>query len=359
VGAALLPTGVTTSIAGVSSNLKWIVMVIVVGCASILPAAAQATLVFDRNPSKPSVWVAQNNGSGARLVAPGSLPRISPDGSTIAYMSAFTAGTYNPSLMVVPANGSAPPRLLTANWRSSYDFAWSPDSHTILTVVGPELGAQSLVSIEVATGAQRTIAKGFFNGVSFAPSGNQFVYARSATESFQSIDVYRASLSGGTPLPITKDKRSLSPLWGPTGQIVFVKRLEAKRRLYGPKNELYLMRPNGAGVRRLTHTAVPQLLQGLTPTAWSANGSRLLAEFTGEDTTYAETVNPLTGAHRPVGKAVENGFVGTCLSANGRTILGSTGGFDPSPPHNVVAIPYGGGSARVLARNASDPDWND
>ncbi|MGA9875073.1 MAG: hypothetical protein WBQ21_04620 [Solirubrobacteraceae bacterium] len=342
-----------------SSNLKWIVTVIAVGFAGILPAAAQATLVFDRNPSKQSVWVAQNNGSGARLVAPGSVPRISPDGSTIAYVSASSGGsTYSPSLMVVPANGGASPRLLAANWRSPYDFAWSPDSRTILTVVGPELGAQSLVSIEVATGAQRTIAKGYFSGVSFSPSGNQFVYGRSTSETLQSTDVYLASLSGGMPLAITKDKRSLSPLWGPTGQIVFVKRLEAKRRLYGPKNELYLMRPNGAGVRRLTHTAVPQLLQGLTPTAWSANGSSLLAEFTGEDTTYAETVNPLTGAHRPVGKAVENGFVGTCLSANGRTILATTGGFDPSPPHNIVAIPYGGGPARVLVRNASEPDWN-
>jgi Tol biopolymer transport system component len=344
----------------VSRDLKWIVVVVVVLVASILPAAAQATLVFDRNPFKPSVWVAQDNGAGARLVAPGSLPRISLDGSTIAYMSVGSGSTYSPSLMVVPANGSAPPRLLAANWRGPYDFSWSPDSRTILTVVGPEIGAQSLVSIEVATGTRRTIANGYFNGVSFAPDGNQFVYGRSTTEAFLShSDVYRASLSGGTPLRITKDQRSLSPLWGPTGQIVFVKHLEAKRRRYGPKNELYLMSAGGGGVRRLTHTVVPQLLQGLTPTAWSANGSRLLAEFTGQDTTYAETVNALTGAHRPVGKAVENGFVGTCLSANGRTILGSTGGFDPSPPHNVVTIPYGGGPIRVLARGASEPDWND
>ena len=343
-----------------SGKLKWIVALAAVAVTGALPAGAQATLVFDRNPLKPSIWVAQDNGSGARLLAPGSLPRISPDGSMIAYVSPFTTGTYDPSLMVVPANGSAPPRLLAAGWHEPYSFAWSPDSQTIVTAVGPELGAQSLVSIEVATGTQHTIAKGFFNGVSFAPAGGRFVYGRSSTESYPpNSDIYSASLAGGAPSQITRDGRSLSPLWGPTGQIVFVKLLEAKRRLYGPKNELYLMRPSGGGVRRLTHTAVPQLLAGLTPTAWSANGTRLLAEFTGQDTTYAETVNPFTGAHRPVGKAAENGFVGACLSANGATILGSTGGFDPSPPHNVVAVPYRGGPVRVLARKASDPDWND
>lgn len=343
-----------------AAKLKWISVLAAVAALGVLPAVAHATLVFTRNPLKQSVWVAHNDGSGAHSLAAGSQPRISPDGSTIAYMSASIPGNaYDPSLMVVPTNGSAPPRLLATGWRNSYSFAWSPDSRTIVTVLGPELGAQRLVAIEVSSGAQRTIATGYFNGVSFAPTGGLFVYGRSSTERFpSSSDIYRASLAGGVPLRITSDHRSLSPLWGPMGQIVFVKLLDAKRRRYGPKNELYLMRPNGGRVRRLTHTVVPQLLSGLTPTAWSANGSRLLAEFGGQDTSYAETVNPVTGAHKPVGRASEIGFVGACLSADGSTILAATGGFDPSSPHNIVAIPYRGGPARVLARNASEPDWN-
>ena len=39
------------------------------------------------------------------------------------------------------------------------------------------------------------------------------------------------------------------------------------------------MNPNGTGEKRLTHTKVGQLLLGLFPTAWSANGKQLLAEF--------------------------------------------------------------------------------
>ena len=68
------------------------------------------------------------------------------------------------------------------------------------------------------------------------------------------------------------------------------------------------MNPAGKQVRRLTHTNVDPLLQGLYPTAWSANGKRLLAEFDGQDTTYAVTVNPQTGAQRPLIEATEQGF---------------------------------------------------
>ena len=50
--------------------------------------------------------------------------------------------------------------------------------------------------------------------------------------------------------------------------------------------------------------------------------------------------------------------MGTDLTADGSTILGATGGYEPSTKHDVVAIPYGGGAATVLARNALEPDWN-
>jgi Tol biopolymer transport system component len=327
---------------------------------ALLPAQASATLVYSKNPNHASVWIAADDGSGARRLASGSAPRISPDGRTVAFMVVGDARAYRPDLMVVPVDGSAPPRLLAKGWRDSFSFAWSPDSRTIATIVGPELGARRLALIDVATATQRTVARGAFAGLSFSPAGDQLVYSRDAKPDRYPphSDVYRAAIAGGAPVRLTRDRRSLSPLWGPTGKIVFVRLVDAKRRKYGPKNELYLMGADGSGVRRLTKTRVGQLLQGLTPTAWSADGTRLLAEFGGQDTSYAEIVNPATGAHRPVVKAVENGLVGADISADGSTILGATGGFEPSAKHDVVAIPSGGGTATVLARNAFEPDWN-
>lgn len=332
----------------------------------IAPATSQATLAFTRNPLSPTVYVAKDDGSGARKIGPGSSPRVSPNGQTVAFYRSGQ-GKQPPKLMVVPASGGTP-RELASGWQESFVFAWAPDSTAVAVQLGPEIGVRRLTWIDVATGTQQTIAHGYFGGVSFAPQGNlQLVYSMSASESFPPrSDVYRIDLlpPGATsvaavePRRLTNDHRSVDPLWGPNERIVFVKRLGEKSRKYGPKNDLFLMNPNGAKVKRLTHTKVAPLLSGLSPTEWSASGKQLLAEFGGQDTTYAVTVNPKTGAERALTKEREVGFVGTALSRNGKLVLGSIGGFEPGPGHEVVSIPYKGGKPRVLANNASEPDWS-
>ncbi len=338
--------------------------------ALAVPSMAQATLVYVKNPSHPAVWAAADDGSGAHRLVAGSNPRVSPDGRVVALLHQGKGRKAQPELVLAPADGSAPASTLATGWREPSVFNWSPDSKSVVAVLGPELGPKRLVLIDTVTGAQRTVAQGYFSGVSFSPEPSlppghgrrmppRLVYARSGSERYPPrSDIFTASLAGGKPVQITKGGNSLDPLWGPNGKIVFVKLLGAKHRRYGPKNELYLMDPGGENVRRLTHTHVGPLLQGLSPTAWSADGTRLLAEFGGQDTSYAVTVDPQTGAQRPVAKAAERGLVGTALSADGSTILGATGGFEPGPGHDAVSIPYGGGGTTVLARNAFEPDWS-
>jgi Tol biopolymer transport system component len=330
------------------------------------PVSSQATLVFTRNPFNPAVYVANDNGSSARKVGSGSNPRVSPDGQTIVFYR-LGKGNQPADLMVTPAAGGAPKKLLS-NWQDPFVFAWSSDSSTIAVLRGPEVGKQRLVTVNLAGGQQHTIDQGYFSGVSFAPGGSeQLVYAKAPNENFPPrSDVYRIDVlpSGAVgvaaeePQQLTSDHRSLSPLWGPNEKIVFVKHLGEKSRKYGPKNDLFLMNPNGKGVKRLTHTKVGPLLSGLSPTAWSASGKQLLTEFGGQDTTYAVTVNPKTGAERALTKERETGFVGTALSRDGKSVLGSLGGFEPGPGHKVVSIPYKGGKPKVLANNASEADWS-
>ncbi len=348
------------------SRLRWVPALVLLTVLLAVPAMAQATLVFSRNPFSPTVWSAADNGSGKRQLASGSNPRVSPDGQIVAFLHQGKGRSARPELMSVPANGSAPVSSLATGWRETSTFAWSPDSASIVAVLGPELGAKRLVLIDTVTGAQQTIAHGFFSGVSFAPEGGQLVYSRAASENFPPrSDVYRYDIPAGEtlravqPVRLTRDGRSLDPLWGPNGKIVFVKQLGAKQRKYGPKNELYLMNPAGKQVRRLTHTRVGPLLQGLYPTAWSSNGKRLLAEFEGQDTTYAVTVNPQTGAQRPLIEATEQGFLGAGLSADGKFVLGKTMGFEPGPGTDVGVVPYGGGGVKVLAHNAFEPSWSE
>jgi hypothetical protein len=349
----------------ISPKSKLLLPLLALAVLLALPAAAQATLSYVRNPFHPAVFVANDDGSGARKLAGGSNPKVSPDGLSVAFL--HEGKNHAQELQVAPAAGG-PARTLLVGLREPFYLAWSSDSGTIAALKGPELGRRRLVLIDVLTGAQRVVAQGFFSGFGFSPDGSELVYAKADEEKYPPrSDVYRlqfvppgaVSVAAEKPVRLTHDHNSSDPLWGPTNKIVFVKTVEGNKRKYGPKNELFLMNPQGKGVKRLTHTKVDPLLQGLFPTAWSANGTRLLAEFEGQDTSYAVTVSPKTGAQRPLPKAEESGFVGTALSADGKTVLGYEGGFDPGNRHDVITIPYGGGKPTVLAKNASEPSWSD
>ena len=350
----------------VAARPRWIV-VLAVTALLVAPAVADATLTFVRSPLKPTVWVAADNGSAQRRIAPGSNPRVSPNGQIVAFLHQGEGRSAKPELMLAPADGSAPVSRLATGWREISSFDWSPDSASIAAVLGPELGPKRLALIDVVTGAQRTIARGFFSGVSFAPEGGRLVYGRARTEKFPPpSDVYlfdipipgAVNVAAPRPQQLTSDHRSLYPLWGPNDRIVFVRLLGGRQRRYGPKNELFLMDPNGKPIRRLTHTKVDPLTQGLYPQDWSQSGNQLLAEYEGQDTSYAVTVNPRTGAEHPLSKDPERGFVGTALSADGSTVLGFSGGFEPGLGHKVATIPYKGGPLTVLAKNAFEPDWS-
>jgi hypothetical protein len=340
-----------------TTKLKSLSVPLILATAAMLlvPAAAQATLVYTRNLFHPVVYAAQDNGKGQKKIGAGRSPKVSPNGQLIAFDREGKPG--HDELKLAAADGSGIETVLT-NLRNSFDVVFSPDSTTIAATQGPEVGSEKLVLIDVATGAVRTIASGYIYGVSFSPDSSEVVYGRASGEQYPPhTDVYRAAVAGGAPVAITHDHSSWYPLWGPQ-KIVFAKLLGAKKRKYGPKNDLFLMSSDGSGVKRLTHTKVDPLTQGLFPTAWSDCGNQLLTEFGGQDTSYAVTVNPKTGAEKVVGKPGDVGFVGTALSGDGTTILGFTGGFEPGPNHNVATAPYNGGKVKVLVKNAFEPDWS-
>jgi Tol biopolymer transport system component len=321
-----------------------------------LPAAAQASLTFVRNQFNPTVYVANDNGGAIKKVESGYSPHMSPDGASVAY---FHEGPGHAAELKLAPTSGGPGRTLMGGWRETFELAFSPNSEVIAALRGPELGKRKLVLITVATGAQKVIATGYFSGFDFSPEGNELVYAKANSERYPPrSDIFRVAAAGGKAVALTSDHKSEYPLWGPTGKIVFVKLLDADKRKYGPKNELYLMNEKGKQVKRLTHTSVDQLLQGLFPTAWSGDGKRILAEFGGQDTSYAVGVNAVTGGQKPIVKAAESGFVGTALSADGKTVLGYEGGFDPGNKHKVVTVPFTGGKAKLLVNNASEPDWS-
>lgn len=334
----------------------WLAVITAAGSLLAFPAGAQATLTYVKGVAHPAVYVARDDGSGAHRLGRGSNPRVSPDGRWVVFLH---EGPGHRQEMVAQAAAGGAPRTLMRGWRETSQFAFAPDSSTIAALRGPEIGKRTLVVVDLAAGTQRRVATGYFSGFGFSPDGTELVYARAKKEAFPlGSDLFRAPVAGGAAVRLTRDHRSQNPLWGPDGTIVFVKQMDAKKRRYGPKNDLFLMDSEGRHVRRLTHTKVGPLVLGLFPTEWSGDGTRLLCEFEGQDTTYAVAVDPSTGSERVLGGSTEQGFVGTAISRDGSTVLGAAGGFEPGLHHYVATIPFTGGRPTMLVDNAYEPDWS-
>src|SRR5215213_1474287 len=296
----------------------------------------------------PQVHVANADGSGAVGIGAGVDALISPDGASVAIVTPYTRrGT---SLVVRPAGGGGAARTLVRTGDSIGPLVWSPDGTRLAVVVN----TKRLVAIDVATGAQHTIARGQIQGASFSPDGSQVAYARSRSARLLApVNVFVAQADGSSAHAITHDGRSLYPLWG-SSRIAYTH--ERLRRADAPVYQLRVMRPNGSSVRQLTHLRIPRLLSGLTATAWSADGSRLLAEYGGQDTSEAWTVDVASGRARDLTGRFD-GVIGANLSADGSTVLVQRGYFDDPRHQSVATIPFNGGRATVLVRHGSEPSW--
>ncbi len=324
--------------------------------AALSAPTAHATLAYTSWSSlrapRPAVWVAHDDGSAPRRLVAGSGPHVSPDGRLVEYDAS--------GLRVLAAAGGRS-RILA---RDARFLAWSPDSRAIAAaVIVPHAERERLVTIDVASGATRTIATAFaFVGASYSPHGDALAYglatlSGSGASRHSIVDVYATRLSGGRPARLTRDHRSSQPLWGRLW-IVYVHTRDVRNDT--TKYDLYAVKPSGAQGHQLTHQRPGRGLAGLRPIAWSANGHRLVAEFVGDGADYAETVSAFTGAVRRVGKPAGGergaGIFPTGISRDGTRILGSTGALDFDG--DAVTIPYHGGRPRLLARHAIEPSWS-
>jgi Tol biopolymer transport system component len=321
-----------------------------------LPAAANATLTYTKGFQKPRVYYAEDNGTGAHQIGSGRNARISPDGETVIYEKETKSGAEMRLYSIVLGKGQ---RLLNP-WRESFVFAFSPDSSQIAALQGPLNGKATLVVINLENGKRTKVGTGYFNGVSFSPDSTEIVYGLAGTPDYPpKSDIYKYSLETGKATKLSHNGTSISPLWSPTGQIVFARQLGAKSRKYGPANQLFVMNEEGQRISQVTHTEVNPFAQGLSPLGFSENGSRLLTEFGGQDQSYAVAVNMVTGAEKALTGNPEFGFTGAAISPDGTTVLGTTGlGFGGNPHPKVVTVPFAGGKQKVLVNGGYEPTWS-
>jgi hypothetical protein len=230
---------------------------------------------------------------------------------------------------------------------------FSPDSKQL----GAVMASKRVRVYDIVADAVRVAASGEIRGYSFSPDSKQIVIGKATKDTAGApTDLYTAPVAGGALKRITTTKDALFPVWGPK-EIVFDR--QDIRTDRSSAYNLWAIDPVAATPpRQITKLKIPPLVSGLVPLEFSADGRRLLAVFTGQDTEVGFTVRPKDGKTRALSKDFERGLVGFALTRDGRTILGHTGGPDPGNQHDVVTVPWAGGKVQVLVKDAAYPDWS-
>jgi len=319
-------------------------------------SASQAGLAYmtgslTRGPTW--VWVAGPNGAGRHRLGTGFSPVLSPNGRLVAV--APEAGS---AVVVYSSSGAVLGRFFSSARYQAHTFAWSPDSRYLAVALQSATGSHSgpcLVVIDTRTSRVRTIANGSVQGVSFAPSGvDRLVYGLGKSGD-SSSNLYTAGATGGQVKQLTHDGVSLDPVWGARG-IVFDR--ETPRTRYGlpsyPAYQLYLLA--GSRLTQITHMKVGWEGEGLIPEAISADGTKLAANWVGDDMDQGWAGHVATDAvhELPAGCTADG------ISRDGRRVLlDSMFGLEFAPATSKIeTIPFAGGRLTMLVTPGGEASWN-
>ena len=363
--------------------LLWLIARTAAPAAAVLPAphavAAEPAPQLPPAPSRvmriayvtgtehsplPVVWAANGAGREPQRLGPGSEPLLAPNGHSVA--ATLLGGPNNeagPALALYSTVGAHTREYFNLQTSTAAALAWSPDSRYLAVFlqsssISEAAQRSGLEVIDTATGAVSEIAAGEIYGASFAPgASDRIVFARARTQlQSAAVNVYESGPTGAGLKRLTSDGHSLYPLWGP--RYIAYDRQRLRGNDEAPEYQIWLHSPSGSRTRKLTHVKVAALLDGLVPLGFSADGSRLLAEFGGEDTSEAWTVRVPSGRTHRITVAGQP-VVGAGISGSGGTLLIDEGFFENPPSSGRVAsIPFGGGRSKVLVGHGAQASWN-
>lgn len=314
----------------------------------------------DTSPEQ--VWAAGLGGAPAQLLGAGLEPLLSPNGALVA--ASLSDSDSGPALAVYSVAGAPARTYANVAKVNAQPLAFSPDAkylaaELVSNSVHNVGKGSSLVVIDLETGAMTTVAHGIVQGASFAPEGSDRL-AYGLTSSYlltASVNIYLTTPDGSGASLFTHDGRSLNPVWGSEGIAYDRERLRPQA---APAYQIWLASPGGAPARQLTHLKINPLVSGLVPLAFSAAGFNLLAEFEGEDTSAAWTVDLTSGRVRQLTTPGRHSLMGAGISQDGTTLLVDEDSFEGPPSSGrIVLIPFEGGPTHVLVAHAGQASWNE
>jgi dipeptidyl aminopeptidase/acylaminoacyl peptidase len=171
------------------------------------------------------------------------IPQWSPDGKWLAF-------SLEDHVNIVPVEGGIPKKV-TGTWTSSWSPRWMPDSKSmIVSVERDEADQLVLVTTDLIHARSLTAeSDGDHWDPQPSPDGNHIAYVFRRFDDINRLDICLLNLSTGEPRTLfgRSKTRAWNPRWSPDGkQIAFISQQEGH-------DDLWLIKPDGSGLRQLTH----------------------------------------------------------------------------------------------------------
>jgi Tol biopolymer transport system component len=208
-------------------------------------------LVFRRfDPDEDALWTAAVDGSGLRrLTTPRRASDMFPSWSRRRNVIAFDrANDSEPEierreLFVVQPDGRRLRRIVKGGWNITPE--WSPDGRWIAWARSWR-GNEQIWRMRPDGSRKTRLTPGFANGdadPTWSPDGRRIAYSGSTAT--VGLTVWVKPVTGGRPRNVVGGANASDPDWSPDGRWI------AFARHQGELTHLYLVRPDGTGLRPL------------------------------------------------------------------------------------------------------------
>lgn len=237
----------------------------------------------DETRTDADVWIVEADGTNAHAVVDGDgmqwIPRISPDGNSIAYTQEEAGGPWanagpvgpgpgagpgggvpvgplsvplaNADLWQVSAAGTRSPRQLSDSEADDRAPVYSPDGSTIIFDSTRD-GNTEIYALDLASGAERrlTVEPGEDWGATWSPDGTHIAFN---SDRNGPMDIYVMASDGSGVRRVTfttvPDSGNVAPSWSPDGS-----RIAYTARTGNEPSEIWSVRSTGGDARNLSRS---------------------------------------------------------------------------------------------------------